>query len=281
MPKLFSVVSWNIEHFKKDVDSAGVDARCQRVVQYIKDQDPDVIGLYEIEGKEIFHEIVTKMPGYTFHITEGDQVQEILVGVRHGFTAFFTQRTSFKSGVNSLRPGAILTLVINGVNYPLLFLHAKSANDPRSFGLRDDIINKSIKFVNVLKQAGNTDTANFIAMGDLNTMGMRITNLGDKNIPAQMEIDRIAERAKRYYDMDLLDKTFPNTWSNGTGSRYPDSNLDHVIAADHLQFTQFTKNGTTASVDIRGWADTTNQADKDKWINDYSDHNLLYFEINQ
>ncbi len=278
MPKLFSCISWNVEHFKKSIDSTGVDARCKRVVKFIKDQDPDVIALYEIEGGDIFLEIVSKMPNYTFHITEGPQVQEILVGVRHGISAFFTQKLAFKSGVSSLRPGAILTLTINDEHYPLLFLHTKSAKDPRSFGLRDDIINKSIKFINTLKKAGGAQQANFIVMGDLNTMGMDIKNL-DRNISAEMEIDRISYRAERYYDMLLLDKTYPKTWSNGSSSSIPDSDLDHVIAAEHLTFQSFTRHGTTASVDIRGWSDSADQAAKDKWIEDYSDHNLLYFEV--
>jgi hypothetical protein len=33
------------------------------------------------------------MPDYTFHITEGQQVQQILLGVRTRITAFFTQKT--------------------------------------------------------------------------------------------------------------------------------------------------------------------------------------------
>lgn len=280
MAKLFSVASWNVEHFKKDDPSNVRSARCTRVINYLMGFDPDVFALYEVEGREVFAEIVRKLPDYNFHITEGPQVQEILVGVRHGITSFFTQKIAFKSGVNTLRPGALLTLVIEGVYYPLLFLHAKSAPDPRSFGLRDDIINKSMKFINVLQRA-STDNAdvNYMIMGDLNTMGMDIKNLNDKDITAKMEIDRIALRADRYYNLELLSKTYPNTWSNGSTSRFVDSNLDHVLAAKHLQFTQFTNNGVTASVSVRGWADTTSVAEKDKWIQDFSDHNLLYFEV--
>src|SRR5687767_892977 len=115
MAKAYSLLSWNVEHFKKDA------ARVARVVGVVKQQDPDVFALYEVEGKEVFGEITSAMPGYTCHITEGPQVQEILVGIRNSFTAFFTQRIQFKSGVSMMRPGALLTLTIAGKHYPILF----------------------------------------------------------------------------------------------------------------------------------------------------------------
>ena len=44
---------------------------------------------------------------YFFHITEGPQTQEILVGVKSGFSPFFTQRVEFKGGNPRLRPSAL------------------------------------------------------------------------------------------------------------------------------------------------------------------------------
>src|SRR5512137_700630 len=125
MATAFSVASWNVEHFK------GVPGRVQRVVEFMSAQAPDVFALYEVEGAEVFQALVGRMPNYTFHITEGPQVQEILLGVRHGLSAFFTQKLEFKSGVTALRPGALLTVTIEGAHYPLLFLHTASGNDPR------------------------------------------------------------------------------------------------------------------------------------------------------
>lgn len=274
MRKLFSVASWNVEHFKKDDQS---NERCKRVIDFLKDQKPDVIALYETVGKEVFWEIVKKMPGYSFMTTEGPQMQEIVVGVRQKFTSFYTQKTEYKSGVESLRPGSLLTLTIEGVHYPILFLHAKSAPDPRSFGLRTDMIDRSIKFSNLLSKISPDNKSNYIILGDLNTMGMDI-KYSKNDILAKDEIERIRKKAIRY-NLQLLDKTFPTTWSNGTGSRYPDSNLDHVIASKHLKFKEFNKNGVKAPVDVRGWVDETSNAKKDKWIKDYSDHSLLYFEV--
>lgn len=81
MAKAFSLVSWNVEHFKKEDDHVA------RVVDLVNAQRPDVFALYEVEGKIVFDALTRRMPGYTFHITEGEAVQEILVGVRSNMTA--------------------------------------------------------------------------------------------------------------------------------------------------------------------------------------------------
>jgi hypothetical protein len=88
MAKVFSVASWNVEHFKDDPTGA----RVNRVVDFVKVQSPDVFGLFEVEGATIFESLMTRMPDYTFQITEGPQTQEILVGVRKTLSAFITQR---------------------------------------------------------------------------------------------------------------------------------------------------------------------------------------------
>lgn len=156
MPKAFSLASWNVEHFKKK------DACVDRVVSFLKKQNPNVFALYEVEGKDVFVELTKQMPSYTFHITEGPQVQEILVGVRSGLTAFFTQKVEFRSGVSSLRPGALLTLTIAEKNYTMLFLHTKSGNDPRGLGLRDDMLVKACEFRDVLKKASGGSEPNYL-----------------------------------------------------------------------------------------------------------------------
>jgi hypothetical protein len=67
------------------------------------------------------------LPDNTFHFIEGQQVQQILLGVRTRITAFFTQKTEFRSGVSLLRPGTLLTVTVDGVDYMLLFLHTRRA----------------------------------------------------------------------------------------------------------------------------------------------------------
>jgi len=280
MAKAFSIASWNVEHFRKPASNASAakkkayNERKPRVVQFIKDQQPDVITIYEVEGKEIYNDLASTMTGYSFHITEGAQVQEILVGVKHGIDAFFTQKIAFKSGSSYLRPGALLTVNVDSEVYSLLFLHTKSGADPKGFGLRDDMLQKSVKFRKILNKASTSENgANYIFMGDLNTMGMRYPY--KKSIDFSFELKRADNLASRYYKMRRLTKTHAFTYCNGSKSSYPKSDLDHVYASKHLQFKQFSE----SDVKVTGWVDANDDATMDKWIEEYSDHSLLYMEV--
>ncbi|MBK6646726.1 MAG: endonuclease/exonuclease/phosphatase family protein [Anaerolineales bacterium] len=273
MTKAFSVASWNVEHFKED------RSRVERVVDFLKKHKPDIFALYEVEGSVIFKELVQDMKDYTFHITEGPQVQEILLGIRQGLTAFFTQKIEFKSGATAMRPGALLTVTVADKHYPLLFLHTASGNDPRGLGLRDDMMLRAVDFRKSLdkaaKKAGG-DSANYIFLGDFNTMGMEYKFVKGRDISAADELTKLEKQAKKR-NMRLLSKSAPATWSNGSKSSIPDSNLDHVVAADHLVFTQFDG----SDVSVRGWAEKKTTQEKDEWIRQYSDHSLLYFEVHK
>ena len=273
MAKAFSVASWNVENFGKKSTRDKVD----RVVDFLKDKaKPDVFGIYEVNGKDVFRALTRKMSSYTFHITEGPQVQEILVGVKQTFTAFFTQKVEFRSGPAILRPGAVLSLVVDGKNYTLLFLHTKSGTDPRGMGLRDDMLRRAAKFRASLnkmdKAAGGTGQANYIFLGDLNTMGMGYPF--DRNIEADIELRRLDGRVKRR-KMRRLKKDGPATFWNGSQSALPPSDLDHVVAANHLQFRQFGGK----DVKLMGWPKEPTDTKKDRWIRDFSDHALLFFEV--
>lgn len=268
MPKAFSVASWNVEHFKN------APSRVGDVIALLASLDPDVFALYEVEGKDVFGELVTKMPGYQFHITEGPQVQEILVGVRSGLTAFFTQKIEFKSGNSAMRPGALLTLTVGGQSYPILFLHLSSGPDPRGWGLRDDMLERALEFRRTLQaSAAPGKPVNYFFLGDLNTMGMEYL-FKEHNILPEVELKKIDAIAKKR-KMRTLTKSRPHTWSNGSKSKYKPSNLDHVVAADHLQFKQFTG----ADVRVLGWPEEPTPAAQDAWIKRFSDHGILYFEV--
>lgn len=267
MGKAFSVASWNVEHFR------GKDpARRDRVIRLLSEVGPDVLALYEVEGKTVFTDLTTMLPGYSFHVTEGPQVQEILVGVKSRHTAFFTQRLEFKSGVTVLRPGALLTLKIDGADYSLLFLHTKSGADPRGFGIRDDMLVRATKFQKTLDKAVG-GRANYVFLGDLNTMGMAYTYMRSEDVEAANEISRLGKIASRRR-MRVLTKPGPSWW-NGPGSSLPPSDLDHVVASAHLEFKRF------GGFDVRlmGWPEKATDAEKGRWIDDYSDHALLYFEV--
>jgi len=268
MAKAFSLVSWNVEHFRGSPD------RIIRVVEFMNEQKPDIFALLEVEGKDVFTELVTQMPGYQFHITEGRQTQEVLVGVKKNITAFFTQRTEFKSGNQYLRPGALVTLRIDNQNYSILFLHNKSSSSPIGLGIRDDQFRRAFQFKRKVldKAADGSGKANFLFLGDFNTMGMKYPY--NQSVEVKWELKKLEKDAKKV-SMRRLTKNTEATWWNGSGSRYPPSDLDHVVASDHLEFKKF--NGM--DIDVRGWPSLDTIEEQNHWINQYSDHGLLYLVV--
>lgn len=268
MAKAFSLASWNVEHFKDDLERVG------RVVEFLNKQRPDVFALLEVEGKTVYDQLVTHMPTYQFHITEGPQVQEVLVGVKQTITAFFTQKVEFKGGNQFLRPGALLSLRIGEEDYSIIFLHTKSGSSPVGLGIRDDQFGRVLKFKKTVldKLADGKRKANFLFLGDLNTMGMEYPF--GKDISSDIELKKLDVEAKKAM-MRRLTKNSPATWTNGSVSSIPPSDLDHVVASEHLRFKQFDG----ADIDVRGWPKLLDPTDQDAWISNYSDHGLLFLEI--
>ncbi len=274
MAKVFSVLSWNIKHFGTE------QTRLTRIINEINTNDPDVIGIYEVRGAAVYEQMTSIMTDYNFHITEGPQSQEILVGVKRSIQSFFTQKTEFKSGVKTMRPGLLVSLKIDDIHYSLLFLHLASLTKPRGMGLRDDMMERSFKLkraihnmaVSTLNQDGK-----FIFLGDLNTMGLEYPY--GKDIDASFEIKRLDGRASRN-TMKRLKKTHELTYYPGSTSSYSESNLDHVVATKNINFKSFKDvNQDDCSVLVKGWVDEAAASDKDTWRRDFSDHAYLYFEV--
>lgn len=294
MAKAFSVVSWNVEHFGKTSSSlskeekrAALARKVKDVVSLLVEQNADVMAIYEVSGKSVYSEVCDQLPDYNFQITEGPQSQEILIGVRKKFRFFFTQLSGFKSGALALRPGALLTIRVDNIDYPILFLHLKSHRDPKGFGLRDDMLHNAMKLKGTLddnhrRRTGNADGySNFIFMGDLNTMGMKLSYLDkQRQITGIEELGRLQQRlsnTKSDINMTILEKTYSETLWRSESSSYKtsDVDLDHVVAAKHLQFKLFDGK----PVAVRGWNELEDKSAQEAWVNKYSDHALLYFEI--
>ena len=274
----FSVAVWNVENLRRNPNNAVDAQRAANVAAFLAAQDPDVFALLEIRGRDVFFPLLTAMPTHSFFITESATAlgnpQEILVGVRDGIQAFTTQRLQFRSGLPTMRPGALLTVQDNGDLYPILFLHLKSTPTPHGFGTRDDQINRALDFRNVLaaQAAGLGVNHGYIFAGDLNTMGMDLS-YHQADVTAEGETDRIRELARRR-NMTLLPKTAAHTWWNGGNNLLP-TDLDHAVATTNVTFSD---QGAGALVDVRGWAQLQDQA-RNTWIDTHSDHNLLYLEI--
>jgi endonuclease/exonuclease/phosphatase family metal-dependent hydrolase len=279
MAKAFSVASWNVEHFR----SQGTRTRVDDVVDFLKRQRPDVVAIYEVEGAHIWRDLVDRMPGYSFFITEGHNAQEVLLGTSPQITAFVTQKIEFQSRDAFMRPGALMTVRLAGVDYTMLFLHLASQPDARGFGLRTDMVDRAFSFKQkVMKPAAarlGYAEPNFLFLGDLNSMGLDYvygrepaprTKLRHLRASEDDEISRLHFEADKV-GMRVLTKSRPDTWRS-TRLR---SNLDHVVAAKHLRFKSFGG----AEVDVRGWPELASEDEQRDWIKRYSDHALLYFEV--
>ncbi|ANM30993.1 hypothetical protein ABI59_17560 [Acidobacteria bacterium Mor1] len=270
MAKVLSFLSWNVENFHNDA------TRVNDVVDAIKAKDPDVFGIYEVKGAAVFQALTTKMPGYSFMITESPGVPEILVGIRGGLTGFITQKDELQSKVPTLRPGALATITIGTDNYSLLFLHLKSFDNPRDWGLRDDMFQHVASLKRAIDKAAPAgQKANFVALGDINTMGLSPAYNNVTDFDGAKELEFVDKRMSTSVNgMRRLSKTHDNTWWNGKAKPGP-SSLDHVYAADHLQFKQFDG----AEIEVSGWVDETTDQKKKDWIEKFSDHSILYGEI--
>ncbi len=277
MAKAFSVASWNVEHFGALDSETGRPAKpIEPIIEFLEQQEADVFAIYEVKSEYVFRPLVEAMPDYQFHITEGPQMQEILVGIKKKHTAFITQKIEFRSGQSSLRPGVLTTLVIDGVYYILLFLHLKSFPDPKGFGLRDDMMKRALKFRLTLDRVtGDPAKTNYMFLGDLNTMGFDYP-YKNHDISAEDEIKEL-DRRNKYKKMKRLKKSADLSWWNGSPNYAPGGNLDHVVASDHMKFTKFGD----AEVSVRGWAQESDIDKQKEWIEKYSDHNLLYFEVHK
>jgi hypothetical protein len=271
MAKAFSVVSWNCEHWKEN------DPRNAARIEFLASQNADVIALYEVEGRDVWRSVMDGLPGYSFFITEGQNTQEILVGVGPDTTAFLTQRIEFQSRDAFMRPGAFLTVRVDGTDYSMLFLHLASMTDARGFGLRTDMIERALKFKGHLDEVAN-GKANFMFLGDLNVMGLDYVfgKEGDSllrdRVSAENELAALVYRAGKT-GMRVLSKTADLTWYGNQNMR---SSLDYVVASDQIGFEK--TNGK--DVEVRGWPELPD-AEQEEWVEKFSDHALLYFEVSQ
>ncbi|MEM8974912.1 MAG: hypothetical protein AAGD43_22865 [Pseudomonadota bacterium] len=281
MPRLFSFASWNIEHF------AGNQTRFDRVVTFLNsvgppdganargDSPPDVFSVQEVRSSTIvFNEFVTRMPSHQFFITVApDSPLNILVGVSRNFTAFYEQRTELQAGMPTLRPGALVTLPINGANYSLLFLHLKAFDKPVGWGLRDDMIHHIRNLKRALDGVAGQD-ANLIAMGDINNVGLNVT-FADNDMTEDAELARY-DRIFNARNMSLAPKDRNETLWNGPGATDPPADADHAFVSDHLDIRP---GAVGAGLRVRGWPEFATDQEKGLWIRDFSDHALIYGEV--
>ncbi|MBD3663155.1 endonuclease/exonuclease/phosphatase family protein [Sulfitobacter aestuariivivens] len=281
------ILSWNVRHFKgprenwrnlpnSEKDRAQAE-RVARVAKVIIDQDPDIFAVLEVVGDQGPYKLAEALPDYSFLLTEGDQTQEILVGYKHGLRVFFTQKGEFKENNIHLRPAPVLTVKLPGAEpLAVLFGHFKSMTSPDGWGLRASMFEKVGDLKRALDRHAGTRgaaTARFVVMGDLNTMGMRLTDArGD--ITAADEIARIDKRLARR-NLRRLSKSHSATYSGGSTSSYQDADLDHVYVDKGLIVQP---EGGHECV-VGGWTRESTTEGKDRWIKKLSDHAPIWLTL--
>ena len=111
-------------------------SRVDRV--FLASQDPDVLAFYEVASSEIFAGVTATFPGDTFQITEGEESQEILVGVRaskwDGRASQYDMRRLAKTHDASWSDGSGSSIPDSNLDhaYALNHLKFKNVHPPRS-----------------------------------------------------------------------------------------------------------------------------------------------------
>ncbi|NVB37772.1 endonuclease/exonuclease/phosphatase family protein [Pseudenhygromyxa sp. WMMC2535] len=268
----FSVLSWNV----KQLGKRQLKARTVRVAEFIRSfdagQGPDVFALYEIQSATVIEALDDHFPNYDFFMTDGPQNLEILIAARRGVFAKknFTAKREFKRDKH-LRPGAMLNLTRGETRFNLLFLHVDSGRAAGDFGNRFDTLAKIWKVKRGLDKASATGPARFIAMGDLNTMGMAYPRdiVAHERISAADELAQLDHDARRA-KMRLVPKDHAATWHSA--SQYASADLDHVIASNNVEIEDDL-------VSVRGWNEAATVKARRSWIRAYSDHCGLFFRV--
>lgn len=270
----FSVLSWNVEHFKGNGD------RIKRVADHIKAQDPDVFALFEIENLNLLDLIRNHFSGYDFHITDGPETQEIMVAHRKDKfeQVIFTQKREFQAYNPHLRPGALLSVIFGGKFYNMLFLHTDSGTTAPDFGNRAEMFEKIWSLKKALDKRSQPNPSNLIVMGDLNTMGLQFPTKKkkDQRVSEAGEIEALRSFAGGK-KIAMPVKEFDLTFNNGSLI----SNLDHALVSVELPLEKLGTRQDTGEdyfVTVRGWQQL--QGDEQKtFIETISDHCSLFLKV--
>ena len=132
---------------------------------------------------------------------------------------------------------------------------------------------RALDFAKVLDRAAPPGKrSNYIFLGDFNIMGMEYRYVRESDLPAAKELLKL-QRGAKSRGLRVLEKDAEFTWWGG-GAIDP-SSLDFVVARDHLTFKRFG----TAEVSVRGWPQLPAGDERLDWVRRYSDHALLYFEV--
>ncbi len=276
----FSFLSWNIRHFR------GGKPRLDDVDAFITGLGPDVLGLIEFQGKSGIRELmVDRFPEYDFAVTDSTGNLEVVVGYRRGKfdQVVWTQKRQFNDVKRHLRPGALVSVRLGDEFYNLLFLHTDSGTTETDYKNRKKVFGKVWRLKAALAKRAASGDSNLIVLGDLNTMGK------GRTISGASEIRKLAKAANKNGSR-MLEKDGDATWSQwGTGpivnrkklkvselDGLKTSDLDHVIAANEIEFDPCGDNGE--DIHVKGWRQLTGTR-KVNFLWSLSDHCALFGKV--
>lgn len=274
---MIKVLAWNVEHFK------GTRTRIGKVVDHIKAQGPDIFGILEVKRANVRSLMEDHFPGYDFALTDGRQVQEILIGWRRSKfqAAAFSQKREFKAYNPSLRPGALLSVRRGGKYLNVLFLHTDSGTKASDFGNRHEMFEHIFKLKRKLDRMAPDNDGNLITIGDLNLMGLRYPTgrRRDELVEGDDEISSLSSFA-RSHGLTLLNKSHDETFNNGRGLR---SDLDHALVSRSLALKvlgnrEIRGRATDYHVHVEGWNQLSGSRRRN-FIDNISDHSSIRLEV--
>lgn len=246
--------SWNIHNANPEAIN-----RC--LILLSNEYYPDVIGLFEVSGKEAIQAASKHFPCHSWTSIDN----EILIGVSNEYFSFVSIRNEFKSQKQTLRPGVLVTLSVDGKKeaeyISFLFLHLKAFAQPLDYGLRQDMYSNLSSLKRSLPKDHKT-----VFLGDFNNVGMLHTYNERLDTTIEQELETLDRRMKA---VDMQRYTSQPTWWNGDKDALPAA-IDQVYASTSVGIL---------NISILDWNSNYNNIPALDFIRQYSDHALITGEI--
>ncbi|MGK7885376.1 MAG: endonuclease/exonuclease/phosphatase family protein [Crocosphaera sp.] len=217
------IATWNIEHLRQDNGKGSVkrvDEDYEKLAEFAKDLDADVIALQEVEGQEAASRVFDKTD-YDFYFSKRRNVQNTGFAVREGLTVTHHPDVTSLNVTGGLRHGVDITVGDGVHEIRLLAVHLKSGCfvkfDPRD---RDcEKLEQQVPELEKWIDARATEGIPFAVLGDFNhrfnSPGNSFWSEIDDGMPINSDLTKVTEgrisdcldgRYPEYIDHIVLDK---------------------------------------------------------------------------
>jgi hypothetical protein len=274
----FSVMFWNVERYR------GGGEQMALLHEDITAADPDILCLCGITDKgSLRHLIREQLHGYDISVTDDYGRVELATAWRRGKfdQVIFTQRREFGSDESQLRPGSLVSVLVDGTEYHTLFLYTDGGTSYRDYQDRLDTYDKVWDLKTSLDEISSApDGARLLVMGDMETVGKRRQGRYPA-VESETEIEDLADQA-RSVGMRMLSKTHDATTIEVPGGDRPPvlMNLDHALATPNISFGILGGQTGVRSAEVRvsGWTRLDDRT-RDTYVDSISKHAPIYCEI--